>query len=280
MKVMKIIADSGSTKTHWVVISEGKQSKSFFSEGLNPYFLDSNEISLLVANCFLGLNVEDVEEIHFYGAGCSLPEKCNIVQSALKSVFPNSQIEIFSDLLAAAHALFGKTHGVACILGTGSNAAVYDGYRFVHKIQSLGYILGDEGSGAYIGRQFLKMFLNKEMPNDLRIDFAKKYHMDIPDILENIYKKPFPNRYLASFASFASEHSEDRFINSVIRNAFSLFIKYQLNTLEFDKKMPVGFVGSIAFHFQSILKDELQYQGYTIGNVLKEPISELTQYHS
>ncbi len=277
---MKIIADSGSTKTHWVVISEGKQTQSFFSEGINPYFLDSNKISLLVANCFSELNVEDVEEIYFYGAGCSLPEKCNIVQSALKKVFPKSQIETFSDLLASARALFGKEKGVACILGTGSNAAVYDGYRFVCKIQSLGYILGDEGSGAYIGRQFLKLFINKKMPKGLRIDFAKRYQTDITDILENIYKKPFPNRYLASFASFASEYPKDKFINSVIRNAFTLFIKYQLSTLEFDRKIPVGFVGSIAFHFQNILKEELQCQGYALGNVLKEPIRKLAQYHS
>ncbi len=276
---MKIIADSGSTKTHWVILSSNGEKKSLFSEGINPYFLDASKIEEIVKACFQGIALQDVVEVYFYGAGCALPEKCSVVQKGLSKVFPQAIIQTNSDLLAAAHALFGAQEGVACILGTGSNAAVYNGNSFVDKIQSLGYLLGDEGSGSYIGKLLLQQYFRKEMPADLRVDFEAKFKLDTPEVLERLYKKPFPNRYLASFTTFVSEHPQSKFIQEIVRNAFRDFVKYQLSSLKIEEDMKIGFVGSIAYYFQDILKQELAKEGYSLSQILKEPIHNLVEYH-
>ena len=275
---MKIIADSGSTKTHWVV-SEGSTRNDYFSDGINPYFMNADEISRLLADTFSGLPAGKIDSIIFYGAGCSLPEKCEIVRSGLSGYFSKADIEVHSDLLASAHALFGNKAGVACILGTGSNAAVFDGEKFIQKIRSLGYMLGDEGSGSYIGRQLLQAWFRNEMPEVLQQEFAAGYQTDTAKVLEALYNKPFPNRYLASFTPFASKHSDKVFIQNLMRNAFRDFIRYQLATLTFDKQLPIGFVGSVAFYFQDILKEELQKSGYTPGPVLQAPMEALVKYY-
>jgi len=276
---MKLIADSGSTKTHWVIILPEGQIKSLYSQGINPYFLDVDEISRIVKECFIAFPTGEIKEVYFYGAGCSIAEKCSQVAAALSVVFPSAKIVTHSDLLAAAHALFGKANGVVSILGTGSNAAVYNGKDFEKKIQSLGYLLGDEGSGSYIGRQLLQSYLRKEMPSKLRNEFRKDFELELPFVLEHLYKKAFPNRYLASFATFASKFREDDFIQNILRNSFQDFIHYQLDVLDFDKNIPVGFVGSVAFYFQEILKDELIKSGYQFAQVLKNPIEQLQEYY-
>jgi len=208
-----------------------------------------------------------------------MPEKCSLVQNALQSVFQKAYIESNSDLLAAAHALFGNSRGVCCILGTGSNAAVYDGKCFSSKIQSLGYLLGDEGSGSYVGRMLLQSYLRNEMPKNLQLAFENQYNVDVSFVLENLYKKKFPNRYLASFAPFATTFAQEDFILNILRIAFKDFIKYQLDTLNFDKKLPVGFVGSVAFYFQNILKEELEKHSYLSGAIEQEPINSLVEYY-
>ena len=276
---MIIRADSGSTKTHWILIQERGKSKSFYSQGINPYFLNIDEMTRIVKECFSNLSTKEVKEVFFYGAGCSLQEKCSQVQVSLTKVFSKAKIETNSDLLAAAHALFGHQAGVACILGTGSNAAVYNGVSFTNKIQSLGYLLGDEGSGSYIGRQLVQSYFRKDMPQNLRSEFAKDYSVDSKEVLDSIYKQAFPNRYLASFAPFASKHTEDKFIISIVRLSFHDFVKYQLDTLGFNKELPIGFVGSIAFYFQDILKEELELKGYILGRVLKNPIDNLEAFY-
>jgi N-acetylglucosamine kinase-like BadF-type ATPase len=276
---MKIIADSGSTKTHWVIVSSNGEKKSLFSEGINPYFLDAHKIEEIVKACFKDVALQEVEEVHFYGAGCALPEKCAIVQKGLAKVFPKADIQTNSDLLAAAHALFGQGSGVACILGTGSNAAVYDGNNFVDKIQSLGYLLGDEGSGSYIGKLLLQQYFRKEMPADLRAYFEAKYNLDTPEVLDRLYKKSFPNRYLASFTTFVSDYSQNDYIQEIVRIAFRDFVKYQLSSLKIEDELKIGFVGSIAYYFQDILKQELAKEGYSLSQILKEPIHNLVDYH-
>ena len=276
---MKIIADSGSTKTHWVLLFDNGQQQSFYSQGINPYFIEANAIHDIVISCFSELDVELVEAVFFYGAGCALSEKCDIVQQGLSSVFTMAKINTYSDLLASAHALFGRMPGVACILGTGSNVAVYNGSLFTSQIKSVGYLLGDEGSGSYIGKQLLQSFLRKEMPTVLSEKFSALFSIDLASVLNNVYKKPFPNRYLASFTSFAGEYHEHNFIQNIIRNSFRDFIRYQLNTLDFDKQTGLGFVGSIAFYFQDILKEELESEGYKPVLIIKEPIHNLVAFH-
>jgi len=255
------------------------QIKSLYSQGINPYFLNVDEISRIVKSCFIDFPKKEITEVYFYGAGCSIAEKCNQVASALSVVFPSAKIATHSDLLAAAHALFGKTNGVVSILGTGSNAAVYNGKDFEKKIQSLGYLLGDEGSGSHIGRQLLQSYLREEMPLNLRNEFRKDFELELPIVLEHLYKKPFPNRYLASFVPFAGKFMDDDFIQKIIRNSFQDFIHYQLDVLNFDKDIPVGFVGSVAFYFQEILKDELTKSAYQFAQVLKNPIDQLKIYY-
>ena len=277
---MKIIADSGSTKTQWVLLEEGKENRFFFTVGLNPYFLDMDSISAIIQSCFLGVAVNQVNEVYFYGSGCALPDKCNQVHRALTKVFCDAKIVVYSDVLASAHALFAAHAGVACILGTGSNAGVYDGVQFSSKVKSLGYLLGDEGSGSYIGRQLLQSYLRKEMPLTLASLFEKEFDVNHVVVLDHLYKQASPNKYLASFAPFASKHTADPFIDVLIHEAFGDFIKYQLSTLPFDKSLKVGFVGSIAYYFQDILKEEIEKEGYRMGKVFKEPIYSLIELYS
>jgi N-acetylglucosamine kinase-like BadF-type ATPase len=277
---MKIIADSGSTKTHWVLSIPGGLRHDFYSEGINPHFMDAATIASVAASVIPPAFTAEIREVIFYGAGCALPEKCALVHKALQPVFPHATIQTYSDLLAAAHALLGKSAGVACILGTGSNAAVFDGENFTQRITSLGYMLGDEGSGSYIGRRLLQAYFRKEMPAVLRKDFQAKFEVNTADVLEMIYRRPFPNRYLASFAPFASAHSDTAFIRQLVRSSFADFIQYQLATLVFDKQMPVGFVGSVAYHFHDMLKDELTQKGYKAGKILSEPMEALVAFHA
>ena len=276
---MRLIADSGSTKTHWVIISKDNKTQSLFSQGINPYFLETSSIIEIVSECFHEFKVEQITEVYFYGAGCALPDKCTLVQNALSAVFKNAEITTNSDLLASAHALFGNKSGVACILGTGSNAAVFEANNFTNKIQSVGYLLGDEGSGSYIGKQILQAYLRKEMPKELKYEFEVSYNLNVPDILNSVYKEAFPNRYLAGFASFASVFPQHEFIRSIIRKSFKDFIKYQLKTLKFELGLDVGFVGSIAFYFQDILMEELIKSDFNSVIIIKEPIHNLVEYH-
>jgi N-acetylglucosamine kinase-like BadF-type ATPase len=276
---MRIIADSGSTKTHWVLTGPEDLRKDFHSEGINPHFMEAATIESVAATAVPGEIRNEVTELVFYGAGCAGPDKCALVHSALQKVFPRARIATNSDLLAAAHALLGKAAGVACILGTGSNAAVYDGETFTQRITSLGYMLGDEGSGSYIGRRLLQACFRKEMPETLRDAFFARFDLSTAGLLENIYRRPFPNRYLASFAPFASAHSDDDFIRELIHSSFADFIRYQLDTLEFDKQMPVGFVGSVAFHFRDVLREELSRNNYNPGKILTEPMDALLDFY-
>lgn len=276
---MILIADSGSTKTHWVVISDKHERQDFYSEGINPYFVDDQMINSIVATCFMGFEVGQVDEVIFYGAGCANLTKCTVVEMGLSSVFYNAKFQVYSDLLAAAHAIFGNKPGIPCILGTGSNAAVYNGKDFSNKIQSLGYLLGDEGSGSYIGKMLLQQYFRGEMPADLRIEFEAKFEIEVPEVLDRIYKKPFPNRYLASFTPFVSDHQQSKYIQEIVRSAFRDFVKYQLSSLKIEEELTIGFVGSIAYYFQEILKEELTKEGYSLSQIIKEPIHKLVEYH-
>jgi len=276
---MKIIADSGSTKTHWVIVSNDGEQSSLFSQGLNPYFVDSKDIEQIVKIAFKDFDCKQVSGLIFYGAGCSLADKCTLIHGAFSAVFINADIQVHSDLLAAARALFADTAGVACILGTGSNATVYDGEAFLDRIKSMGYLIGDEGSGSYIGKQILQSYLRGLMPEDLKKAFESTYKIEIPKLLDRLYKQAFPNRYLASFAAFASDHAQHGFIRNIVRSSFQDFIQFQLKTLRFKIELPIGFVGSVAYYFQDILKDELEASAFVCGHIIKEPIHNLVKYH-
>ncbi len=276
---MILIADSGSTKTHWVLADQSGKSTSVYSEGINPFFMDADQIGKTLSDCFADVELDGLEAIYFYGAGCSLPDKCALVAEALRDFFGGPKIEVNSDLLAAARALFGSDKGVACILGTGSNAAVYNGMDFDRRIKSYGYLLGDEGSGSYLGRKLLQDYIREEMPVDLRHLFEAEFKLSHEQILENVYRKSFPNRYLAGFATFASPNLQHPYIKEIVSNSFKDFVRFPLQSLDFDRRLPIGFVGSIAFHFRDLLGTILEENKLIPGPIVRAPIHKLLDFH-
>ena len=276
---MKIIADSGSTKTHWVVLSDNQIVNEFFTDGINPHFVDSNSIQAIVGEVISNDIRNTISKVSFYGSGCSGSEMCNIVNTALTALFPVSKIYLYNDLVASAKALFSTNSGVACILGTGSNAAVWNGDSFVRSIVSLGYVLGDEGSGAYIGRQLISDYFHKEVSDDVRSELENSYDMDLSNVLKNIYSEKYPNRYLAAFTKVLSANRGDSYVEILLENSFQAFIDFQLSTLEFDKNnLKVGFVGSVAFVFKDVLAKVLLANGYLIGDIYQAPMYGLLDW--
>ena len=246
---MIIIADSGSTKTDWCVVNHGKQIKRITTEGTNPFFQTEEEISQVVKDKLMPhLDGVKIDAVYFYGAGCAFPEKNEIVHNAIHRHIPVT-IEVGSDLLAAARSLCGHKAGIACIMGTGSNSCYYDGKEIVNNISPLGYILGDEGSGAVL------------------------------EILDNVYKKPFPNRFLASVSPFLIENIEEPCIHRIVLNGFKNF--FTRNVMQYDyKNVKVHFIGSIAYYYKEVLEEAALALQIELGTIIKSPMEGLVEFHS
>lgn len=278
---MKLIADSGSTKTHWRLIKENSEAQEFFSKGINPFYQTTSEISLELSSDLLPQIVEPekITEIHFYGAGCSFPEKKKTVNDALQTFFPTCTIEVESDLLGAARSLFQREKGIACILGTGSNSCYYNGTEIEQNVSPLGFILGDEGSGAVLGKLLVADCLKNQIPENLKDAFFKKYNFTAAEILENVYRKPFPNRFLAQFTPFLAENIEEPYVFNLVYDAFDSFICRNVlqYTIENEK---VGFTGSVAYHFRDVLEIVTSERQLDILKIEKNPISGLIQFHA
>ncbi|MFV0505179.1 MAG: BadF/BadG/BcrA/BcrD ATPase family protein [Bacteroidales bacterium] len=272
---MILIADSGSTKTKWCV--DG--GRVILSEGINPYYQTEEQIKEAVAESFVGVDVDRIAQIYFYGAGCNNADVNTVVEQALQSVFNNADVSVNSDLLGAARSVCQSDKGIACILGTGSNSCFYNGRDIVKNVSPLGFILGDEGSGAVLGRRFIGDLLKNQLSDSLTRRFYQQYGFSYADILTSVYKKEFPNRFLAQFTKFMNENINCPQIECIVRNEFKSFL--ERNVLQYDnaKKLPINFVGSIAFHFRSILEDEVKKLGLYIGRIEKEPILGLVGYH-
>ncbi len=276
-----IIADSGSTKTQWNILNSNGDIEELFSIGINPYFINKEDIEKTILRLIDVSKRESVRRLYFYGSGCSAKDQCDLVSSALQTVFPLAKIEVHSDLLAAGRALFGDSKGVACILGTGSNVAVYENNIFTENINSLGYIIGDQASGAYIGKELVRAYFQKDMPADIRSKFEEYSNIKLSEVLDKVYKRKFPNRYLAGFTPFASQYIDNEFINSLISDAIDKFINLQLGSLSFDKSYyKVGFVGSVAYYFKDILIKALNNNDYQVGKIIKAPMEGLLDYHA
>ncbi len=278
---MKLIADSGSTKTDWVLIIENQEQRKFHTVGYNPYFIDTEQIFIsLTENLTPNFNALSVDEIWFYGAGCSTKEKREIVERALFRAFPQtSKIYVDHDLLASARALLGDEKGFAAILGTGANTCMYDGTKVDLNIDSLGYLLGDEGSGSYIGRKLVRDYMRKLMPSDLYEDFKLTFQMNNEQIFEILFNTPSPNRFLASFAKFADKHKHSEYIRSKVRDSFNDFFKNLVSRYPDYKNYKLNCVGSIGFIFKDILADTAELWGMCIGKVIQSPIDSLVDYH-
>jgi N-acetylglucosamine kinase-like BadF-type ATPase len=280
MASIKLIADSGATKAEWCLINKGK-TKTVFTEGISPYFLNTEQISdLLARDLKPKLKYIEVEEIFYYGTGCANPNNAKLVKKAIQKVFPGADVNVQHDLMAAARAVCGNEKGIACILGTGSNSCYYDGKKIVKNSPGLGYVLGDEGSGAYLGKRVLQYYLYNTFDEDLRATFDAAYETNSVEILENVYKKPLPNRYLAGFAKFLADNRGHYMIENIIEDGLNDFFFNHLCKYRETWTLPVSFVGSIAFGFKDVLKELCGAYEFDLGKVLKNPMSGLVEYHS
>jgi glucosamine kinase len=277
---MILIADSGSTKTTWILL-EGKKVKNTITTcGLNPYFHDSESVEAVIrADLAPFLVAYHIREVHFYGAGCSTTYNNNMISDAIRIFFRNSSIYIYHDILGAARALFGDGEGIACILGTGCNSCYFDGTDTYSPIDSLGYLFGDEGAGSYLGKLFLGAYLKKELPADLRDAFDIHYGFTLEDILNSLYNKPSPNRFLASFSLFLSPNREHPFVQTLLLNSFQDFFGAHIRKYEDYRRMDIGFIGSIAHCYSELLLKVASQEGVKIIKVLSSPVEGLVEYH-
>jgi glucosamine kinase len=276
---MILVADSGSTKTEWQIIKDGIASESKFTSGINPYFLTVEETNSMLKNELILLSGYSFKKIYFYGAGCNSDFKKNSVKQALKRFFSAEEIFIGSDLLGAARSLCQNEPGIACIMGTGSNSCYYNGSTIIKNVAPLGYILGDEGGGAVLGRKLVSGVLKKQIPQRVIDSFFESYKLTPSEILENVYMKPFPNRFLGQFAKFISENIDIPELQYIVTSSFDEFIKRNILQYPEANKLPIHFTGSISFHFKPFLEDLLMHHDLQPGEITQSPMENLISYH-
>ncbi|MEO5893439.1 MAG: N-acetylglucosamine kinase [Ferruginibacter sp.] len=277
---IKLIADSGSTKADWCLL-DGKKKKTFYTQGMSPYFLNGKQIEEIVQS-ELKNKLKDTEpdEIFYYGTGCSNPHNVKTIKKALQKLFPHAAIAVSHDLMGAAKALCGNEKGVACILGTGSNSCYYNGRHIVKNSPGLGFILGDEGSGAYLGKKVVQYYLYNTFDPDLMDRFKAKYNTSAEEILESVYKMPLPNRFLAGFVAFLIENRGHFMIENIIEDGFNDFFYQHVYKYKESWTLPVNFIGSVAYGFRDVLKTMCDTYELQLGKVLKSPMEGLIKYHA
>jgi len=275
-----LVADSGSTKTAWKLIGHSSDLECI-TPGINPYFQDSKSISEVLSNesDFQELLKIQPNEVYFYGAGCSTIENQRTVSEAFHVFFPNSIIQISHDMLAAARSLCGHEPGIACILGTGSNSCLFDGNEITENLPNLGFWLGDEGSGGFLGKDLVVKWFHKEMPIDLWKKFEDKFQLNRDVFLDQIYHKPYPNRYVAKFAKFLGEHIENEWCRNFVANAFTSFFERFILPYKPGAQLPIHFIGSIAFHFKPVLEEVIHKFKLKPGKIEQTAIDGLVQFH-
>lgn len=275
-----LLADSGATKCEWCLIRNGKR-KTIFTQGISPYFLTIQQIcELLTTELLPPLKNTTVTEIFYYGTGLSNPNNVKIVEKALRSLFAGAKVKADHDMMAAAHALCGHTKGVACILGTGSNSCFFNGKKIVKNRPGLGYALGDEGSGAYLGKKVIQYYLYDTFDEELRYRFDDSFKTNRTEILENVYKKPLPNRYLAGFASFLAQNRGHFMVENILEDGLNDFFFQHLCKYSESWKYPIHFVGGVSYGFKDVLKELCESYEFELGRILKNPMEGLIEYHS
>ena len=230
-------------------------------------------------NLLRNFDRESVTEVHFYGSGCGAEVKKQIIRSVLSELFNKAEINVYTDILGAARALFNDRIGIACILGTGSNSCLYNGKEIVNLLPSLGFIFGDEGSGSHLGKLFMSSYFKDKLPDGIKDSFINKYKLTDPEILDAIYRRPFPNRFLATFSQFICEKSGDKFMKKIIDESFNGFIDNYIRKYKNYKKMQIGFVGSVAYFFKKNLEDAFRKNEMEIKEIIKAPIERLADFH-
>ncbi len=278
---MILIADSGSTKTDWRLLDGEREISQVKTKGFNPYYQQFDEMfSEIKLHLVPALDTSSVSTIYFYGAGCSTIIQQKKISDALSLFFSNANIVVQSDMLGAARALCGDQPGIVCILGTGSGSCQYDGQQIAKNIPSLGFVLGDEGSGAWLGKKMVTDYLRGHMPKNTIETINHKLKIDKETILEHVNHKPMPSKYLAGFAEFISENADQTYFYKLMFDSFTTFAKNYIMRYPYYGKSNCHFIGSVAFHNREILNSVARYNGFEIGNIIKSPIEGLTLYHS
>ena len=278
-----IIADSGSTKTDWLLVAQDGTQTELHTDGINPARDTRDIIYNVIYHQLLTQSLPSEEDggtlqaVYFYGAGCIAPFS-HTVQDVIKELLPNCSVEVESDLLGAARTLCGDKPGIACILGTGSNSCLYDGKDIVKHTPPLGYILGDEGSGAFLGKTLLNGLFKGLLPETLKQAFCDKYKLSLPGVIEHVYRMPAANTFLASLVPFIVEHRSHPAIHDMLVEAFPLFIVRNI-TIYGHREMPIHCVGGIAYQFEEELREATAAEGMQIGCILRRPIEAIVQYH-
>ncbi|HRC88891.1 MAG TPA: ATPase [Bacteroidales bacterium] len=274
-----LLADSGSTKTEWKVIQNGIPLESLFSQGINPYFLETKQIISILKKEIQTIKNYEFDFVYFYGSGCNSESKNDVVERAISAFIKTKGIFIGSDLLGAARGLCQNEPGIACIMGTGSNSCYYDGIKIVSNVPPLGYILGDEGSAAVMGRKLLSAVLKKQVSTDIINRFNETYKLTRAEILENVYTKPLPNKFLGSFAKFISSNIEMPELQNIVTSSFDEFIIRNILQYPESYNLPVHFTGSVAFYFKTFLIELLLMHHLKPGKILLSPMEGLLKYH-
>jgi len=274
---MKLIADSGSTKTEWILLDD--KTISINTIGLNPVFVNEQTILQTIEFSDLNKYKDAITEVHFFGAGCSSDERKKIIKNPLSKFFKNAKIEVDTDLLGAGISMFATNEGIIGILGTGSNTGYYKNKSIIKNVSSLGYILGDEGSGAHIGKMFIKAFLDKEIPENIATEFNSQFNLSLDDIISKVYKEPFPNRFLASFMPFIHSFKSDVYIQNLLYICFTEF--FQKTILKYDnyKQNKICLIGSVAHFFESEIKLSAKKLDIKIDKIAKNPSNGLIEFY-
>lgn len=280
MATVKLIADSGATKTEWCLI-EGAKKRTLLTAGISPYFLSTADIvSLLQQELIPRLRKAKIQAVFYYGTGCANPNNVKIVRKALQLLFPSANIEVTHDLMGAARALCGRDKGIACILGTGSNSCYFNGKKITRNSPGLGYVLGDEGSGAYLGRKVIQYYLYGIFDEELRGRFDLSFTTTPSEILENVYKKPLPNRYLASFTIFLAENRGHYMIENILEDGLNDFFFQHLCRYPEVWKYPLHFTGGVAYVFRDVVKQLCGHYEFELGTILRNPMQGLIKFHT
>lgn len=276
---MILIADSGGSKIDWRLMTFDGAIVQAHTPGFNPYYQPIEDLTTNFKEVILPKINDGIQKIFFYGAGVSSEKNQLKVKNAFLEFFPDAQIEIGWDLLAAARALCGEEPGIACIMGTGSNSCLYDGKEIIGNVANLGWILADEGSGANMGRKFLVDYLRENMPANLRKQFHERFPLTREEFLEKIYQEERPSAFLASFTKFIFQHLKEPYCYKLVYTSFAEF--YENNVMKYEnyQNLKVHFTGSIAFYFSDILRQVANDKGITVKNILEGPIAGLTLYH-
>ncbi|MEN0005665.1 MAG: hypothetical protein AAF798_16060 [Bacteroidota bacterium] len=277
---MIIVADSGSTKADWKVI-QSDRVESLSTMGFNPVLHTDQLIAKEVAKAFESLwQAQHAKSVYFYGSGCWDTKRKSVIIKALSQYFTQANIEVQHDLLAAARATCGTQEGIACIMGTGSNTCLFDGVQVTDNVTNLGYFLGDEGSGSHLGKKLVRAYFYRELPAELEIALEEQFPGGKMEILDEVYEGAQPNVFLASLTRFLAKHKAHFFVQRLIYSSFVEFIDRHVRKYPGHLRMPVHFIGSVAFHFQEIVKTVLEERNIQVGRFIQKPIDHLVQYHT